>query len=140
MNLQGKAAIVTGASSGIGEATALMLAREGAKVTIAARRAERLTELSKKIEEAGGEALPIVVIVQAGIAARRCAIVSAGHIFAIAGDFTGADRCARQHGGRDDCGNCFFHDVFPSSYQVSAGISDEKETAWLRDLGATKGS
>ena len=60
MSLQGKVAIVTGASSGIGEATALMLAKEGAKVTIAARRAERLTELQKKIEDAGGEALPIV--------------------------------------------------------------------------------
>ena len=60
MNLQGKVAIVTGASSGIGEATALMLAKEGVKVTIAARRAERLDELRKKIEEAGGEALPIV--------------------------------------------------------------------------------
>lgn len=39
---QGKVAIVTGASSGIGEATAIALAAEGAKVAIAARRAERL--------------------------------------------------------------------------------------------------
>jgi len=59
MSLQGKVAIVTGASSGIGEATALMLAQEGAKVVIAARRLERLNELKKKIEAEGGEALPI---------------------------------------------------------------------------------
>lgn len=59
MSLQGKVAIVTGASSGIGEATALMLGQEGAKVVLAARRLERLNELKKKIEDKGGQALPI---------------------------------------------------------------------------------
>lgn len=47
--LQGKVAIVTGASSGIGESTALHLAKAGAHVVIAARRKERLEQLAQKI-------------------------------------------------------------------------------------------
>src|SRR5271167_2296375 len=52
-------AIVTGASSGIGEATALALAGEGATVAIVARRVERLEELAARIASAGPE--PIVI-------------------------------------------------------------------------------
>ncbi len=58
--LTGKVALVTGASSGIGEATALALASVGAQVAIAARRAERLETLALRIKENGGQALPIV--------------------------------------------------------------------------------
>ncbi len=58
--LTGKVAVVTGASSGIGEATALALVEEGAIVAISARRADRLQELVKRITEKGGKALPIV--------------------------------------------------------------------------------
>lgn len=57
--LSGKVALVTGASSGIGEATALALAAEGARVAIAARRVQRLDDLAGRIRERGGEALPI---------------------------------------------------------------------------------
>jgi NADP-dependent 3-hydroxy acid dehydrogenase YdfG len=58
--LEGKVAIVTGASSGIGEATAIALASNGAQVLLAARRAERLNALAERIEANGGKALPVV--------------------------------------------------------------------------------
>src|SRR5262245_41130867 len=49
-------AVVTGASSGIGAATALRLARGGLTVALVARRADRLTEVAAKITENGGTA------------------------------------------------------------------------------------
>ncbi len=58
--LENRVALVTGASSGIGEATALSLAAEGAKVVASARRKDRLDELVAKIRAAGGEARALV--------------------------------------------------------------------------------
>jgi 3-oxoacyl-[acyl-carrier protein] reductase len=57
MELEGKVAIVTGASRGIGRATALALARAGARVVISARSRETLAEGEAEIREAGGEAI-----------------------------------------------------------------------------------
>ncbi len=57
--LTGKTAIVTGASSGIGRAVALTLARDGAAVVIQARRRERLDELAAEIAGLGGAALAV---------------------------------------------------------------------------------
>jgi NADP-dependent 3-hydroxy acid dehydrogenase YdfG len=57
--LAGKVAIVTGASSGIGEATALALAAEGAAVAIAARRSDRLEALAARISDQGGTVLAV---------------------------------------------------------------------------------
>lgn len=57
--LAGQVAIVTGASSGIGAATAHELARRGAKVVLAARRAEELAGIARAITEAEGQALAV---------------------------------------------------------------------------------
>ncbi len=57
--LDGKVAVITGASSGIGEATAMALAGEGAKVALVARRHDRLVALAERIEKDGGEALAL---------------------------------------------------------------------------------
>jgi short-subunit dehydrogenase len=59
MQLKGAVAVVTGASSGIGEAVAVGLAQRGAKVVLAARRKDRLDELADRIQRAGGIALAI---------------------------------------------------------------------------------
>jgi NADP-dependent 3-hydroxy acid dehydrogenase YdfG len=58
-NIQGKVAIVTGASSGIGESMARHLAARGARVVLAARRTDRLDKVVAEIREAGGQALAV---------------------------------------------------------------------------------
>ncbi|MER8156642.1 SDR family oxidoreductase [Streptomyces sp. NPDC094472] len=62
--IEGKVIAITGASSGIGEATALLLAERGAKVVLAARRSDRIEALAARITEAGGEAVPVVTDVK----------------------------------------------------------------------------
>ena len=57
--LEGKVAIVTGASSGIGYASALLFAAEGAKLVVGARRAPELDKLVTEISAAGGEAVAL---------------------------------------------------------------------------------
>jgi NAD(P)-dependent dehydrogenase (short-subunit alcohol dehydrogenase family) len=58
-DLTGQVALVTGASSGIGRHLAGLLAAAGAKVALAARRPDRLVELGREIEAAGGQSLPV---------------------------------------------------------------------------------
>src|SRR5829696_142868 len=74
--LSGKLALVTGASRGIGAATAEALAREGAHVVLAARTAAGLEEVEERIHEAGGNATiaPLDLVEQDSIAKLAAAV------------------------------------------------------------------
>ena len=79
-SVDGRAALVTGATSGLGRHFALMLARAGARVAIAGRRSERLDDLAGEIAAGGGRAAPIVMdvtdaaSVRDGLAAAEAAL------------------------------------------------------------------
>ena len=62
-DIKDKVIAITGASSGIGEATALLLAERGAKLVLGARRADRLQALARRIAE-GGEAVRLAMDVK----------------------------------------------------------------------------
>jgi NADP-dependent 3-hydroxy acid dehydrogenase YdfG len=70
--LAGKVALITGASSGIGRASALALAGEGAKLVLTARRQERLKELTAAVQQAGGKAVTVIGDATDEETARRC--------------------------------------------------------------------
>ena len=58
-NIEGKVVVITGASSGLGEATARMLSAHGAVVVLGARRVDRIEALAKELSDAGGRALAL---------------------------------------------------------------------------------
>jgi NADP-dependent 3-hydroxy acid dehydrogenase YdfG len=58
-NIEGKVVVITGASSGLGEATAQLLSGQGATVVLGARRAERLRSLADELTRTGGKALAV---------------------------------------------------------------------------------
>ncbi|WP_137886870.1 SDR family oxidoreductase [Pseudomonas sp. 2FE] len=76
--LTGKVAIVTGASSGIGLATAKLFAEEGAKVVVAARREAELAKLVAEISAAGGEAVALAGDVQSEDFAKALVALAVG--------------------------------------------------------------
>jgi len=70
--LNGKVVLITGASAGIGWASALALAKEGASLVLTARRQGRLAELEKAVQAAGGQAVSLVGDAREEDTARRC--------------------------------------------------------------------
>lgn len=83
-DLLGRVAVITGASSGMGRATALRLANHGATVALLARREPALRELAAQVRQAGGTALPLAVDVTDAKALGTAAAV-------VAHEFGGAD-------------------------------------------------
>jgi 3-oxoacyl-[acyl-carrier protein] reductase len=76
--LSGKTALVTGASAGIGRASALALAGEGANLVVTARRQERLAELEAAIQNAGGKGVSLVGDAKEEETARRAVELAMG--------------------------------------------------------------
>lgn len=70
--LDGRVALITGASSGIGHASALALAAEGARLVVTARRQERLEALASRVQEMGSEAAMVVGDAREEGTARSC--------------------------------------------------------------------
>ena len=64
IGIRGKVVAIAGASSGIGEATALHLAGRGARLVLGARRSDRLDDLAGRIASAGGEAVTLTTDVR----------------------------------------------------------------------------
>jgi NADP-dependent 3-hydroxy acid dehydrogenase YdfG len=70
-NVAGKVVVITGASSGLGEATARHLSHQHARSVLGARRPERLNALASQLNERGGEALAVVTDVTEADQVRR---------------------------------------------------------------------
>jgi NAD(P)-dependent dehydrogenase (short-subunit alcohol dehydrogenase family) len=77
--LEGKVAIITGASSGIGRATVLLFAREGARLVVSARDRSELDVLVAEVEHAGGEAVAVAGDVKDESLAQELVEVSVEH-------------------------------------------------------------
>lgn len=81
--LNGKVAVITGANSGVGKSTALLFAKEGASVVIAARRVNLLEEVAAEIKAAGGEVLCVPTDISDVNAVKKlfaAAVEKYGHI------------------------------------------------------------
>ncbi|MCL7496495.1 SDR family oxidoreductase [Streptomyces sp. MCA2] len=109
--LTGRVAVVTGASSGIGEASAEHLAALGAHVVVLARRAERLDELVARVKKHGGRALALAVDVTDTAALQ-----------------TAADRVAAELGGAD----LLFNNA---GVMLPAPVEELATDQWQRQIG-----
>jgi NADP-dependent 3-hydroxy acid dehydrogenase YdfG len=102
--LNRRVALVTGASSGIGRAVCLALAKTGARLAIVARRIDSLADLKGTIEELGGEAFPLAVDLrdQAGIKSAFESVSSKWNGIDILVNSAGLGRVAPLSSGQDE--------------------------------------
>lgn len=70
-NIEGKVVVITGASSGLGEAAARMLSAEGATVVLGARRADRIQSLADELKKNGGKALALTTDVTDAVQVKK---------------------------------------------------------------------
>ena len=70
--LDGKVAIITGSTSGMGRETAYLFAKEGAKVVVTGRNAERAQAVVDKIKAEGGEAIYVIADASENTSPRPC--------------------------------------------------------------------
>lgn len=82
-SLQGKTALVTGASQGIGRACALALARDGARVALAARNEGKLNDVAAEIASGGGAAAVFTLDIASEESIKSCAKAALGHFGSI---------------------------------------------------------
>ena len=132
-SLAGKVALVTGASSGIGEATAIALAEAGATVVVAARRADRLAGLVDKVVQAGGTAHAIAADVSVEAEAIRTVedtVAKFGRI-----DILINSAGVMQAGGVENCDLAEYRQVFDINLFATLYTSRAAITHMLRQGG-----
>jgi len=127
-----RVALVTGASSGIGEASARRLARLGFRVVLAARRAERLESLAKQIATAGGEALAAPVDLASAEATSALVtrtLETYGRVDVLVNNAGASPAAAIEHVTRDEIQHIFDVNLF-SALQLVSEIAP-----WMRAAG-----
>lgn len=122
---QGKTALVTGASSGIGRALAVELARHGARVALAARRLELLQATERSISRLGGEAAVFAVDVSDPLAVQRVVQAVAerwGHIDVIVANAGRGGQVIPEQLDVDDIADLFHVNTLGAVYCVAAAL------------------
>ena len=121
--LEGKVAIVTGASSGIGKAAAMLFAREGAGVVLVARRQPELDAVASLISQEGGRAVAVAGDVQEEAVARRAAAAAAS-------EFGGLDIAFNNAGTLGELGPT--PDVSPKGWRDTLEINLTSAFLWAK--------
>jgi short-subunit dehydrogenase len=140
-----KAALITGASSGIGEAAARALASAGYRVAVVARREERLSHLVKTITTAGGEAIALTADLSEESATRHAAgaaLDAFGQIDLLVNNVGFSPGAALEQMSRDDLRHIFEVNLL-SSLQMTAELIPgmrERRAGRILNIGSIGGS